>query len=76
MNLTNLCTLCAINLLGKMPNFYAKIRKFLRKKNFFGGDGGGNGAEMGMNGAKWGWGEEEGDGDGTGGWGEVGMDGF
>ena len=47
LNLTNLCTLCAINLLGKMPNFYAKIRKFLRKKNFF--------AEMGMNGARWGW---------------------
>lgn len=47
MNLTNLCTLCAINLLGKMPNFYAKIRKFLRKKNFF--------EKMGRNGARWGW---------------------
>lgn len=48
LNLTNLCTWRAINLLGEKPKFYAKIRKFLRKKNFFG-------AKMGRNGARWGW---------------------
>lgn len=68
LNLTNLCTWRAINLLGEKPKFYAKIRKFLRKKNFFGEDGNEWG-EIGLDED----GEKERGWMGTGGWGEVGM---